>query len=68
MSDDKFDVYLSAMGLPATKENKIPLGSFDAWQLAQSCIQRVAITKVAIICCSDDTICFHWENGKVLFP
>lgn len=68
MGDDKFDVYLSAMGLPATKENSLPLGAVDAWQLAQNCIQRVAITKVVIVFCADDTVCFHWENGKVLFP
>jgi hypothetical protein len=65
---DKFDVYLSAMGLPETKENVMPLSGFDALQLARRCTERVAITKVTIVCCRDDTICFHWEDGKVLFP
>jgi hypothetical protein len=68
MSDDKFNVFLSAMGLPATKENLIPLGAYDAWQLAQSCTQRVAITEVVMVFCDDDAICFHWKDGKVLFP
>lgn len=68
MSDDKFDVYLSAMGLPATKENSIPLGGLEAWQLAQDCIQRVAITEVLILFCTEDAVCFHWKDGKVLFP
>lgn len=68
MSDDKFDIYLSAMGLPATKENTMPLGGAEAFELAQCCLKRVAITDVVIICCADDTVCYHWKNGKVLFP
>ena len=66
--DDKFNVYLSALGLPATKENQVPLDGFGAWQLAQDCTQRVAITEVVIIVDNDDTVCFHWKEGKVLFP
>jgi hypothetical protein len=65
---NKFDVYLSALGLPATKENRVPLCALDAWYLAQTCIQRVAITDVLIVFCQDDCVCFHWKDGKVLFP
>jgi hypothetical protein len=63
-----FNVYVSAMGLPPTKENDKPLDGRNAVALAFELTKRVAVTEVTIIDRLTDTICFHWKEGNLIFP
>jgi hypothetical protein len=63
-----FNVYVSAMGLPPTKENDKPLDGHAAVVLAFALTKRVAVTEVTIIDRLTDTICFHWKEGNLIFP